>query len=868
MDRIKLRMLSALLFAVPLIHAAGTITVTPVNESVVIGGTRQYTATVSGMASTTVVWLAGGVIGGNATSGTIDANGLYHAPPVIPGTGNYIPIMAVSPMDSSVNGSTYAVIKSPGPTLTSISPTSAPLGANFTLTCTGAGFVNGSYIWVSGVQYATKFISSTQISAAVAFYSVGNQYVQVVSPNTMFSNMLVLSVTSSTSGGGIGGGNPAVLTASPAAVSVVAGLTQQFSAMLSGVPASGVTWSASAGSITATGLFTAPAAVPAVNPVIVTATSGAQSATAKVTILSNIPPTITTVTPNPVPVGVFSLNVTGTGFTAVSTATLGGAPLAVQFLSATNITASGFNAQAGSANLVVSNGAIASLPYPLQVGVSNPLVTSSAARRFLQQAAFGPTPTDAAHVQSVGIPGWLTEQFNTPPLSNFQGIGNQSGMGIRFLTNAVTQPDQLRQRVAFAWSQIFVTSLNKAIWTSIEAPYQEMLIADAFKNFRQILADVTLSPTMGQFLDMANNGKANAAKTVLPNENYAREIMQLFTIGTYQLNPDGTPMLDANNLRIPTYSQSTISEFARVYTGWTYVPTNGTVPYWPSYINMTGPMVQYPLQHDFGSKTLLNGVVAPANLGMQADLDFALDNIFNHPNVAPFISKQLIQHLVKSNPSPAYVKRVAAVFNDTTNPTGRGDIQAVITAILTDAEARANDAGLLQAANDGHLQEPALFLAGLIRAFGGVNTDQNYFNWDLVQMGEDIDNAPSVFNYYSPGYVIPQSGGLGGPEFQIYTPYSSVYRDNLVASLFSSYSNPVATNGPGTTIDLTPFMSLASNPATLVDALDFTLTAGLMPPGMKQILVTAVTNEAGGTLRRVQTGVYLILASGYYNVWH
>ena len=156
----------------------------------------------------------------------------------------------------------------------------------------------------------------------------------------------------------------------------------------------------------------------------------------------------------------------------------------------------------------------------------------------------------------------------------------------------------------------------------------------------------------------------------------------------------------------------------------------------------------------------------------------------------------------------------------------------------------------------------------MIRAFGGINTDQNYFGWDLVQMSQDIDNAPSVFNYYSPGYVLPQSGGLGGPEFQIYTPYTAVYRDNMVASLFSAYSNPVATYGPGTTIDLTPFLSLASNPATLVDALDFTLTAGLMPAGMKQILVQAVTNEAGGTLRRVQTGVYLILASGYYNVWH
>jgi hypothetical protein len=195
-------------------------------------------------------------------------------------------------------------------------------------------------------------------------------------------------------------------------------------------------------------------------------------------------------------------------------------------------------------------------------------------------------------------------------------------------------------------------------------------------------------------------------------------------------------------------------------------------------------------------------------------------------------------------------------------------MKAVVTAILLDPEARQNDSGAMQLSKDGHLQEPALFLAGLVRAFGGLMNDQNYFTWELTNMSQEIYNAPSVFNYYSPGYVIPQSGGVLGPEFQIYTPYTSIYRDNLVASLFGSYSNPVMTYGPGTTIDLTPFLALANSPATLVDALDFTLTCGTMPAAMKQIMVQAVTAEAGGSLKRVETGAYLILASGYYNVWH
>ena len=689
----------------------------------------------------------------------------------------------------------------------------------------------------------------------------------MINPGSMFSAGIGLVITGQSSGGGGGGGGgTGTLTVAPKTASVVQGGTQQFSAALNGA-AQTVTWTASAGSISATGLYAAPAQLPNPPTATITAT-GSQTATATVTILSNLPPVVTSVGSGPIPTGVFSVTVTGSGFAATSQTTLGGSPLSTQFVSANQLAVSGFASQSGTPSLLVNNGAIASAPFPVQVGIANPLVSASASRRFLQQAAFGPTPTDAEHVQQVGFQGWLTEQFNMPQVSNYQLLlaSSQGGLSQHFLTNAVMQPDQLRQKVAFALSQIFVTSIDKLIWNSSVIPYQELLMADAFTNYRKILRDVTLSPAMGQYLDMANNGKANAAGTVLPNENYAREVLQLFSIGTWQLNPDGTQMLDAGSNRIPTYNQKTISEFARVFTGWTYQPTTpGGGVNWGAYINPVGTLVAYPAQHDTGAKTLLNGAVDPAGQSTQADLNTALDNIFNHQNVGPFICKQLIQHLVTSNPSPAYVARVAAVFN---NPANRGDMKAVITAILLDAEARQNDNGATQVSKDGHLQEPGLFLAGLVRAFGGIMNDQNYFPWDLTQMSQDIYDAPSVFNYYSPGYVIPQSSGVLGPEFQIYTPYTSIYRDNLVASLFGAYSNPVMTNGPGTTIDVTPFMSLANSPATLVDALDFTLTCGTMPAAMKQILVQAVTAEAGGTLKRVETGAYLILASGYYNVWH
>ena len=435
----------------------------------------------------------------------------------------------------------------------------------------------------------------------------------------------------------------------------------------------------------------------------------------------------------------------------------------------------------------------------------------------------------------------------------------------------MTNPDQLRQRVAFALSQITVISITKLIWNNNIVPFEQMLANDAFTNYRQILGDVTLSGPMGGYLDMANNAAANPAAGTVANENYAREVMQLFSIGTNMLNQDGSLQTDSSGNPIPTYNQTNVTELARVLTGWTYAQTAGTAPFWGANIDggttdMTSPMVAIPAYHDFGSKTLLNGYVALANLSPAQDLQAALDNIFNHPNVGPFVGKQLIQHLVKSNPSPAYISRVAAAFAN--NGQGvRGDMQAVITAVLLDPEARANDNGGNDQVGDGHMQEPALYLAGIVRAFNGSMNSQNYFASDLATMGQDIFNPATVFNYYSPSYAVPATPLQGG-EFEIFTPFTSIYRANLVSNVFNNYSGAVQTYGPGMTVDFTPYVALAGTPSALVDALDITLTHGVMPAQMKQILVTAVQGETNGNLRRVQTALYLIVASNYYNVWH
>ncbi len=910
----------------PTVLMAQSITISPGYTTVGVNGTVQYSATVMGLANTAVTWSVSGVKGGNATYGTITTGGLYTAPATIPAAG--ITVSALG-SDKKTTGIVYVAVEPAGPSITSISPNPIPVG-NYTATITGTGFVSGATARTPGVNLPTTFVNSTTLKVAGYQGSAGAVAFQVMNPLTLWgapfsatfastgpvppqtiaptSVTLKLGTTQQFTSSGatswtasagtvsasglytapaampasstatvtaIGPGGSAAATVtlqvanpqtiSPTTVSLNLGATQQFTS------AGATTWTATYGTVTSAGFYTAPAVYPASSSDTVTATGPNGSALATVTLL---PPTpvITSVGANgQLPLGLFNATIAGTGFTSASIAKLNGTPLGTTF-SAVNLTVNGYASLSGAGSITVSNGAVTSQPFPVQIGVANAQVSSAAARRFLEQAAFGPTPSDAASVQALGFQGWLNQQFAMAPVSNYDSIvSDQSGLPALFLANAVTNADQLRQRVAFALSQIFVTSIQKLIWNQNMILFQDMLLNDAFSNFSQIMSDVTLSPAMGQYLDMANNGKGNPATGAVANENYARELMQLFTIGTQMLNVDGSPQLDSSNLPIPTYSQTDITEFARIYTGWTYAPAPGQPVSWGAYITSNGPMVPYAAEHDAGQKQLLTYpgallTISPAGLTPQQDLNNAFANIFNHPNVGPFLGKLLIQHLVKSNPSPAYISRVAAAFNN--NGQGvRGDMKAVITAILLDPEARANDAGGNDVITDGHLQEPALFIAGMVRAFGGQMTSGNYYASDLANMGQDIFSSPSVFNYYSPTYAIPGTGLLG-PEFEIHTPNNAIYRDNVVQSLFSQYSNPVQSYGPGTTVDLTPFLSLAATPATLVSALDLTLTHGAMPATMKSIIVNTVTNDAAGALHRVQTACYLILTSSYYNVWH
>ncbi|HME39057.1 MAG TPA: DUF1800 domain-containing protein [Steroidobacteraceae bacterium] len=534
-------------------------------------------------------------------------------------------------------------------------------------------------------------------------------------------------------------------------------------------------------------------------------------------------------------------------------------------------------------------GSAAPTPTPTPPPVVQP--TSADASRLLEQATFGVTAGDVSHVQSVGIGAYLAEQLAAAPTqytgfsytphtapadcqnhpatptdaSSICARDNYSPFQVQrqFFIHALNDTDQLRQRVALALSQIFVVSSVEIYEAYGMADYQNMLLNDAFANFRNVLQDVTLSPVMGRYLDMANNDKTDPANGTTPNENYAREVMQLFSIGLYELHPDGTQILDGSGNPIPTYDQSVIEGFAALFTGWAFAPVAGASANFPSPINYDGTMVSFAEHHDEGAKQLLNGFVVPANQTAAQDLQMALDTLFNHPNVGPFIGKQLIQHLVTSNPSPAYVARVTAVFAD--NGSGvRGDLAAVVKAILTDPEARGDAPA---AGNFGHLREPALYISSVLRSMGG-QSDGVLPRSASSGMGEPIYSPQTVFNFYPPSYQIPGSPNLA-PEFGIDNAATALARANFINTVImqgGAAPDPTVSGSTGTTINLAP-LSATTDPAALIQQLNQTLMHGsLSSQAAAAVLFAVNAQSATDPLAAARTASYLILTSSQYQV--
>lgn len=540
------------------------------------------------------------------------------------------------------------------------------------------------------------------------------------------------------------------------------------------------------------------------------------------------------------------------------------------------------------------------------------------AARFLTQATFGPTLAEIRSLQKLGYERWLKRQARLPAgyhRKKVEQLLDEKGEKPRddlqesrvevWWDRVLFGEDQLRQRMAFALSEIFVVSDRNSATEDHPvgmADYYDYLVRHALGNYRDLLEAVSRHPMMGLYLSHLGNQRAWPEENIRPDENYAREVLQLFSIGLWQLNPDGTRMLDENGQPIPTYDQDVIENFARVFTGWTWAGA----PYWgydPWDKRVSGLMKPYKKlrswereggYHDREAKQLLaypESGVPPSEWAReeipalregedaQTDLERALDNIFYHPNVGPFIARQLIQRLVTSNPSPEYVARVAAVFDD--NGKGeRGDLMAVARAILLDEEARQGHH--LDPGTFGKLREPILRQAQLWRALGGKPREGEYVRDDYPEYfhGQAPLRAPSVFNFFRPDYSPPgevRDAGLVAPEFQITNEtYITRSANGIFYLLIGGYPGSPYGNAEMMELDLDLETRLARKPGKLVDHLDLLFLSGQMSPRMRGILVRTLeqvpmrNDWLEGTRRkgvlRALTGIYLVLTSPEYAI--
>jgi len=507
------------------------------------------------------------------------------------------------------------------------------------------------------------------------------------------------------------------------------------------------------------------------------------------------------------------------------------------------------------------------------------------ATRLLEQATFGPNDALVAHVKSVGVDAFLAEQFAAPqsvyPSFAYAPAGQQATfcaaspnpscgrdnytlflLQNEFFRNAVAGNDQLRQRIAFALSQIIVTSGLDINLVYGMARYQQIFLDHAFGNFEDILTRVTLSSAMGDYLNMVNNDKPAAG--VNPNENYARELLQLFSLGVWEQDVDGTPIRDAGGNPVPTYDQDTIEGFAHVFTGWTYPVLPGASAHTHNPKNFLGDMAGVEGNHDVAIKgPLLNGTSLPAGQAMSTDLVQAIRNVFHHPNVGPFIGRQLIQKLVTGDPSPQYVARVARAFND--NGSGvRGDMKAVVTAILTDPEARGPvklDPGY------GKLREPVLLMAGMARAVG-TRTDGVFFGQQSATLGQPLFYPASVFNYYPPTYAVPGTASIG-PEFAIMNSSTAINRYNFANTLAFGTIGPLSTlpGASGTQPDWSALAAMAGDSEALLDRLSALLLHGTMSAATRAAIIPALDAlPAADSQNRARTAFYLVTTSSQYQV--
>jgi uncharacterized protein (DUF1800 family) len=869
----NLRLTCALLFfSAAHAHAGSTpaisVTLQPSSLTVHLGDHPTFTARVAGTPNQAVNWTINGIPNGNTALGTITSAGVY-TPPATLGAQT-LTIVASSVADHSKTATSSIILQNAVPTLSSLSTSEGGntivTGKAFTLTVSGTNFLSSTSASLDdGTSLTVSFASSNALKVTGTSFSAGSKLIHltVSNPNDGNRSSGALSLTV----------QPQItVSTSPKRATIRSLAKQVFSASVANSANTAVTWSvngtpggnASVGTISPQGLYTAPALVPAAAVMITAASTADPTKVDQSTVtLLNAVPAITAVTSPLTAAQLASIVVSGSGFAKNAAVSVGGTPAATTWISSNQLRAS-LTIQTpvgGYTTIVVTNpdpGYAVSNVVPVQVQNAGTQLSYARAKQFLEQATWGPTPDSIAHLQAIGIDAWLTEQFDktVSPESTYATSPNETSsidsLQTQFFMNALHGKDQLRQRIAFALSQILVVSAAKINGYYQMMPYQQLLLDDAFNSYHKVLTDVTMSPAMGRYLDMVNNDVPTPSKS--PNENYARELLQLFTVGLAQLNPDGT---ETSSPPSPVYTEDDVRALARILTGWTF-PTCAGAPVWPNLSCYQGQMVAVDTHHDQGPKSLLDvNIQSGSAIG---DLELALRTIESHhaansatPNIAPFISLRLIQHLVTSNPNPTYVARIAEKY-----AACDGDLKQVVTAILTDPAA---------ATSSGHLREPIFYEMSLLRALNATVTSPYMIPVAAANMGQNAFDQPSVFGFYSPLFRLP-SGQLA-PEFQTYDQQSALERAN--------YAYAVTHNswpGGNVKIDLANLTTLASdtNPATQTASLTALLNASsqaLLGTPLRSDMAAAILPALLATsnpVARAETALYLLAISPQYQI--
>jgi uncharacterized protein (DUF1800 family) len=869
-----------------------------------------------------------GVLDGNSEVGTISSAGLYTAPAIVP-VPNSVNITSVATAHPDYpKGTLTLAIWNPIPVIESVTPSGFPEG-DTQVAVTGSQFVYGAQVMWNGKAVDTTYVSSTHLEAIIPAPNPGTFPLLVSNPDPGSASTKTLQVKVAPGQVKLtvqayNGTDVRVRNSLNLGLEVMGtsnkGVTLAVNGIAGGNSTIGTAVSKADGSIT----YTAPAVVPTPNNVVTLTITSVDNPTVSISqnisVLNPIP-VLTSATPlsfNPGPPAT-TIVLSGSDFINGAQVLMNGSAVPTTFNSGTQLTANVSPTEPGNLDLQVLNPSPGPATSADLIGTVNgtppvPVVSPQDASRFLDQATFGATDADIHHLSLIGYQAWLSEQFAATQTLMTPGVEQalivnaqpacaagdvtcnaalfmQNNQGQVYTENAfwqqsLTANDQLRQRVAYSLHEMLVISMTG---TGVEnmprgaAHYYDTLGADAFGNFRQLLEDVTLNPMMGQWLAVQGNDKGNA--TTDPDENYAREVMQLFTIGLYQLNDDGTQKLDGAGKPIPTYSNTDVIGLAKVFTGFSWnVPGNTSDAAWSDCCMYVGPghgedllpMQSYPTHHSTAEKDFLGVTIPAGSTDPNGDLKIALDTLFNHPNLPAFFSKQMIQHMVTSNPSPAYVSRVAAVFKD--NGLGvRGDLKAVITAILMDPEARdtAGDAGNPQF---GKVREALIRYTHWARAFTAQSRTGGFWMgstedpiWGLGQM---TLRSPTVFNWFAPGYVPPgtsiEQAGMTAPELQMTNVSSVVGYLNYMQTTVGSD----ATNGFDVFSSYAAEMNLAVNPGALLDRVNLLLMAGQLDSTVYSQILSAVSaipiptgtqdamNAALGA--RVRTAVFLTMASPSY----